>query len=291
MELFRGSGQIQPAQHIPHDCAVQLRQVKCELVQIKHGGEIQTVRVKITRHIDIKCTLVNRERVLQRVLIDREQGFQVEAALPIIRPKGIAGQHVYIRPGKLLLNNGACCSLLDHMLCQGCGITDTRVQYGCYGVLPGLHNTDNRNILALADQLPHILLIAGFVLPHVVGIIILKVIRRVHQLEGDVKKLLIIIGPKVCGRFDVLLRYKLPDHFIQLQRIPQTHGIKRKIADAAAGGEHHYTLVIPLWPAARFDLILLLEQRCILRHGMKDVCVHHHGHKIVTAGGAADPKG
>ena len=82
----------------------------------------------------------------------------------------------------------------------------------------------------------------------------------------------------------------MTDHLVQLHRIPQSQRIQHKVVDIAVGGQHHHAFVILFRPAPGFDVVLALIQRRILRHLVKHIGVHHHGHQTVGIGGGIHPQ-
>ena len=105
------------------------------------------------------------------------------------------------------------------MFRQGRRITDPRAERGRIGVFRRLYHSDDRKIFSIRHQFFHIVLITGFVCPHLILAVILIVVGTVHQLKCGADDVVIGVRTYVLRYSNILLICKLLHHIVEFQRI------------------------------------------------------------------------
>ena len=286
----------------------EFRKLKLQLVRVDHAGEIHVSHVNIVHahvHIHIAhvghiegvgkpfghIVLVEGEHILQGVLVDTEQGFHIEIALAAFLAEGLVGKDVGVGIRQLVLHDLACGGFLRHVAGQGGRVGDAGLQEQAAGVLGGLDNAHNGDILAVFHEASHVGVIIRLVPPDVVPAVVFIIIRAAYKLKGDAQNVVVIVDAHILRDVDILFVNKLLDHVVQLHRIAKAQGIEHKVADAAARSQHQDALVIIFRPPPGLYVVLGDVEVLVVRHLVEDVRPHHGGHHAAGAHGGAKAQG
>ena len=272
-------------------------------VAVEGGGHIQVQRTCIepghrrqivSRHplaqrarVHVQLRLIELEGVLQRLLVDAEQVLHREIrARFLFLGELLAVEHVDGRVIQLLLHDGGLGGLLDQMARQLGRVVDAHGKRRGLRVRPRLHDADDFQLLAGVHEPLHVLLVAGFVDPDLVLLVIGVEVGGGHHLQRHAHDLVVGEREVVVGAFHVLLVHELVDHVLQHRVIAQPQGIAHQIGHRAVRGQHHDALVVGGRPPARLHVVLLFHNGGVAHHLAEHIGGVHGRHERVGRTGA-----
>ncbi len=172
-----------------------------------------------------------------------------------------------------------------HVLDQGGGIIDPIRQDRRGRVLQRPHHADDRDVLAVPYQLPHVAFIVPLVRPDIIFAVILIVVCRVHQFIGGPDDLIIRVEIPVFHFRYLAAFHGLIDQIHIFIKVLQTQRIDHIIRHGPRGADHQDALVVVLRPAPGHDLIGIDIEILIFGHLEKGAQHgerrrHHAGQRI-----------
>ena len=218
----------------------------------------------------------------ERVGIHGDHILKIQLGLRGIRIEIGSREHIHVGICQLADNDGAVLCLLDHVLCQSGSVADARLKEGAGVAVRGAYDADDLQFLAVIDEIAHITLVVGHILPDIILCIVAVEIGCGYQTETQRKQL--VVRPlhgnaRILRSLKVLSAHHQRNGFLQLGGILQSQrigGIVRQPVGVAQNQDH---FLIAFRPPSAQQLILGGEQGNIVHHFVKNIRVHigRHG--------------
>ena len=253
-------------------------------------GQINTRKVDTAgRTRERRC--IERERALERRLVHAEHAAQIHTLLGLALQfiERLAGKHVCLGVGKLLLHNLRIGGALHKLASQRMRIGNARSQRARVGRLVGSHHAHNAHVNAVGNLGRHKVGIARHVSPHA-GLFVFAIgIGRRQHLKRRGQRIVVGKVGAGLGRLDLAVgRHGTVDQVVELIDIQRTDAVERVVTHRAAARKHHHGLVGRRRPMAGNDIVLAVEQALVVNHLVKDRGPHgFHAHRCRRARAAA----